>query len=54
MKNIISNLKNTLLIGAYKFLDGFEKILNNGVRTITVIKVEFFDTSKITLENNSK
>jgi|TARA_B100001094_G_scaffold109597_2_gene105559 cytochrome P450 len=31
MKNIISNLKNTLLIGAYKFLVGFEKILNKGV-----------------------
>ena len=34
--------------------NGRAKILNNGVRTITVIKVELFDTSKITLENNFK
>ena len=34
--------------------NGRAKILNNGVRTITVIKVEFFETSKITLVNSSK
>ena len=34
--------------------NGRAKILNNGVRKITVIKVELFETSKITLENSSK
>ena len=34
--------------------NGRAKILNNGVRTITVIKVEFFETSIITLLNSSK
>ena len=31
MKNTISNIKNSLLIVAYKFLVGLEKILNKGV-----------------------
>tara|TARA_B100001996_G_C18455498_1_gene513965 strand:- start:78 stop:413 length:336 start_codon:yes stop_codon:yes gene_type:complete len=50
LKGLIENFSITRI--PIKERNGKAKILNNGVSRMTVIKVDFFDTSEITSKNN--